>query len=97
VYVPGRIGVRWIRRGRRRASKSVTVNAADRECRAGRDGGARAALFVELSFADPDNDGPWSYRIDWGDGSSSTGSKLSQGTFTTGHTYTVFSRRARSA
>src|SRR5207248_1123319 len=27
----------------------------------------------DASFSDPDNDGPWSYRIDWGDQSSSSG------------------------
>jgi len=42
------------------------------------------------SFSDANNDGPWSYTIDWGDGSSPTsGSKSSQGTFSTGHTYVL--------
>ncbi len=39
------------------------------------------------TFSDPDNDGPWSYQIDWGDGSSSTGSTSSQGTISAPHTY----------
>src|SRR6266513_922713 len=34
------------------------------------------------SFSDPDNDGPWSYTIEWGDGSSSSGSSSSQGSLT---------------
>src|SRR2546425_5198395 len=39
------------------------------------------------SFSDPDN-GPWSYTINWGDGSSpTTGTASSPGTFNTGHTY----------
>ncbi len=45
-------------------------------------------LFTEsVSFTDPDNDGPWSYRIDWGDGKTTTGSRSSQGSFSVGHTY----------
>jgi hypothetical protein len=41
------------------------------------------------SFTDANNNGPWSYTIDWGDGSTSTGSVSSQGTFNSGHTYVV--------
>jgi len=45
-------------------------------------------LFTEsVAFTDPDNDGPWSYRIDWGDGKTTTGSRPSQGSFSVGHTY----------
>jgi PKD repeat protein len=39
------------------------------------------------TFSDPDNDGPWSWRIDWGDGTSSTGSTPTQGTISASHTY----------
>ena len=39
------------------------------------------------SFSDPDNDGPWPYTIAWGDGSTSTGSKPSQGSLTGAHNY----------
>ena len=39
------------------------------------------------SFSDPDNDGPWSYTIEWGDGSSSSGSSSSQGSLTGSHNY----------
>jgi len=42
---------------------------------------------LSSSFTDPNNDGPWSYKVDWGDGSSSTGTRASPGTFTAGHTY----------
>jgi hypothetical protein len=41
------------------------------------------------SFSDANNNGPWSYTIDWGDGSTSTGNVSSQGTFSSGHTYIV--------
>jgi PKD repeat protein len=45
-------------------------------------------LYTEsATFSDPDNDGPWSYTIDWGDGSSTSGSTSSQGTITGTHTY----------
>jgi hypothetical protein len=45
-------------------------------------------LYSEnASFTDAGNDGPWSYTIDWGDGSSSGGSTSSQGTISAGHTY----------
>ncbi len=39
------------------------------------------------SFSDPDNDGPWSYTIDWGDGSSSSNSTSTQGSLPGEHTY----------
>jgi len=41
----------------------------------------------DASFSDPDNDGPWSYTIEWGDGSTSAGSKSSQGSVTGAHNY----------
>jgi len=44
---------------------------------------------LQASFSDPDNNGPWSYTIDWGDGSTTTGTATSQGTITKGHTYVV--------
>jgi PKD repeat protein len=44
--------------------------------------------FTEnATFSDPDNDGPWSYTIDWGDGSSTTGTTSSQGTISKAHNY----------
>jgi PKD repeat protein len=39
-----------------------------------------------VSFTDPDN-GPWTYTINWGDGSSSSGSRSTAGAFSVGHTY----------
>ena len=46
-----------------------------------------AYTLSDASFSDPDNDGPWSYRIDWGDQSSSSGSNASQGAITGSHNY----------
>ena len=34
---------------------------------------------MQASFTDPDN-GPWSYRLDWGDGSATTGNTSTAGT-----------------
>src|SRR5437016_2990230 len=43
---------------------------------------------LSASFTDQDGDGPWSYSIDWGNGSES-GSTSSQGAITASHTYLV--------
>jgi len=52
-------------------------------------------LFTEnATFSDPDNNGPWTYRIDWGDGSSTTGTVWSQGTISKGHTYVTILPRS---
>jgi hypothetical protein len=45
------------------------------------------ALYSQtVSFTDPDN-GPWTYTINWGDGSTSTGTRSTAGSFSVGHTY----------
>ena len=56
---------------------------------AGPDQTALTGLLYSLqwSFSDANHNGPWSYTINWGDGSTSTGSVSSEGTFSTGHTY----------
>ena len=36
---------------------------------------------MRASFADPDN-GPWSYKVVWGDGSTTTGNTSTAGTIT---------------
>jgi len=55
---------------------------------AGSDETVLTGLYTEsVAFTDPDNDGPWLYTIDWGDGTSTTGSRPSQGSFSVGHTY----------
>jgi len=41
---------------------------------------------LSASFSDPDN-GPWTYTINWGDGSSSNGNRSTTGSFSLGHTY----------
>ena len=43
---------------------------------------------LSASFSDPDN-GPWSYTINWGDGSSSSGTRSSQGTISATHNYLI--------
>ena len=73
------------------SSQSVTVTQPNRPptVNAGPDQiVVLGALYtLNASFSDPDNDGPWSYTIDWGDGSTSTGTMTSQGTISRGHTY----------
>ena len=39
------------------------------------------------SFSDANHNGPWTYRINWGDGSTSTGTATSEGSRSNGHTY----------
>lgn len=57
---------------------------------AGPDRNALLAVLFTLgaSFSDPDN-GPWSFTIDWGDGSSSSGNASSQGAISGTHTYVL--------
>ena len=72
-------------------SQTVTVTQPNQppSVSAGSDQTVLLGLLYTLSasFSDPDNDGPWSYTIDWGDGSSSSSSLSSQGTFTAQHNY----------
>ena len=49
------------------------------------------SVTVNASFTDQDDDGPWSYTIDWGDGSSTNGSKPSQGGISASHSYGLIS------
>jgi hypothetical protein len=42
---------------------------------------------LNWSFTDANHNGPWSYTIDWGDGSTSSGTVSSEGSFSNGHTY----------
>ena len=44
---------------------------------------------LQASFSDPDNDGPWTYTIDWGDGASGGGTASSPGSINATHTYLV--------
>ena len=71
-------------------SQSVTVTSNSPPIvNAGPDQLNLIGLFYSLtaSFSDANNDGPWSYTISWGDGSSSSGSTPSQGTISASHTY----------
>jgi probable HAF family extracellular repeat protein len=43
-------------------------------------------LTVQGGFSDPDN-GPWNYRFDWGDGTSTSGSTGSAGALVATHVY----------
>ncbi len=79
-------------------SQSVTVIPPNSPpvVNAGPDATAFTGLLYSFSwsFSDANNNGPWSYRIDWGDGSTTTGSKTSQGTFSSGHTYVILLPRS---
>jgi len=74
-------------------SQSVTVTLPNSPpvVNAGPDETAVTGLgySTSVSFTDANNNGPWSYTINWGDGSTSTGSRTSQGSFTVSHTYVV--------
>ena len=57
---------------------------------AGADQSVLLGLLYTLSgasFSDPDDAGPWSYRIDWGDESFSTNSTASEGSLSGSHNY----------
>ena len=46
------------------------------------------SFTLNASFTDQDHDGPWSYSIDWGDGSSpDTGTRTSEGSISKSHSY----------
>ena len=45
------------------------------------------SFTLNASFTDQDHDGPWSYSIDWGDGSSETGTRSSEGSISKSHSY----------
>jgi PKD domain-containing protein len=49
---------------------------------------------LNWSFTDANHNGPWTYTINWGDGSTSSGTVSSEGSFTTGHTYVVLLPRS---
>ncbi len=74
-------------------SKSVTVTAPNSApvVNAGPDAHALTGLLysTSFSFSDATPNGPWSYRIAWGDGSVSTGTRTGTGSFTVGHTYVI--------
>ena len=73
------------------ASYAVSCTAPNQApvVNAGPDETALTGLLYSFcpSFTDANGNGPWSYRIDWGDGTSSTGTRTVQGCFSAGHTY----------
>ena len=74
-------------------SKNVTVTQPNSPpvVNAGGDESAVTGLLYSStqSFSDANGNGPWSYQIDWGDGSVSTGTRTGTGSFTVGHTYVI--------
>jgi hypothetical protein len=67
---------------------SVSCNAPP-VVNAGPDATALTGLLYSLqwSFSDANHNGPWTYTINWGDGSTSSGTVSSEGSFSNGHTY----------
>jgi hypothetical protein len=54
-------------------------------------------LYTEsATFSDPNDEGPWWYTINWGDGSSTSGTKSSTGTISPTHTYLLGSYTIRA-
>jgi hypothetical protein len=80
------------------ASYSVTCTSPNSApvVNAGPDDHALTGLLfsTSFSFSDANGNGPWSYTINWGDGSTSTGSRTTQGSFTVGHTYVIILPRS---
>ena len=71
-------------------SRSVTANQRNRPptVTAGPDATMVVGLYtLRATFSDPSDEAPWSYTIDWGDGSTSSGSRPSAGSFSATHTY----------
>jgi len=79
-------------------SKAVTVTAPNSApvVNAGPDNTALTGLLYSFtwSFSDANHNGPWSYTINWGDGSTSSGTVSSEGSFSSGHTYVILLPRS---
>jgi len=69
-------------------SYAVSCNAPP-VVNAGPDATALTGLLYTLqwSFSDANHNGPWTYTINWGDGSTSSGTVASEGSVSNGHTY----------
>jgi epidermal growth factor receptor substrate 15 len=76
-------------------SYSVSCNAPP-VVNAGPDETALTGLLYTLrwSFTDANHNGPWTYTINWGDGTTSSGTVSSEGSFNTGHTYVILLPRS---
>ena len=79
-------------------TKTVTVTAPNSApvVNAGPDANAFTGLLYSFtwSFSDANHNGPWSYTIDWGDGTTSSGTVSSEGSFSAGHTYVIIFPRS---
>ena len=79
-------------------TKTVTVTAPNSApvVNAGPDANAFTGLLYSFtwSFSDANHNGPWSYTIDWGDGTTSSGTVSSEGSFSAGHTYVIILPRS---
>jgi hypothetical protein len=53
-----------------------------------------ALYSLNASFSDPNHDAPWNVTIDWGDGSQTTFSTSSEGSFSRSHSYATLSPAA---
>jgi len=77
---------------------SVTCTAPNQPpvVNAGPDNTALTGLLYSFtwSFSDANHNGPWSYTINWGDGSTSSGTVSSEGSFSSGHTYVILLPRS---
>jgi hypothetical protein len=71
-------------------SYSVNCNAPP-VVNAGPDATALTGLLYSLqwSFTDANHNGPWTYTINWGDGTTSSGTVSNEGSFSNGHTYVI--------
>ena len=79
-------------------TKTVTVTPPNSApvVNAGPDANAFTGLLYSFtwSFSDANHNGPWSYTIDWGDGTTSSGTVSSEGSFSAGHTYVIILPRS---
>ncbi|HEU5467474.1 MAG TPA: PKD domain-containing protein, partial [Gemmatimonadales bacterium] len=56
----------------------------------GNQSAVEAVLYqLNASFTDVDGDGPWTYDVNWGDGTSSSGTLSAQGAIGPSHTYVL--------
>jgi hypothetical protein len=79
------------------ATLSYAVNCnAPPVVNAGPDETAVTGLLYTLrwSFTDANHNGSWTYTINWGDGTTSSGTVSSEGSFDTGHTYVIILPRS---
>ena len=79
--------------GSRYVTQSVTTTAGPNQAPVVSAGSDRTRSLSQLpfrltaSFSDPDGRSPWTYVITWGDGTQSTGTRTSTGSFSVSHSY----------